>query len=163
MTKTQSIHIRNYIKPGDIDKIISLHGILYAQEYGFDKTFESYVAESLRKFAVSPTKKEKIWIVEHRNRIQGSLAIVQSNKTTAQLRWFLIDPHLRRKGIGKKIINEAIQFTKENGYKLLFLWTVNLLEVANKIYTTTGFQLTEEKAHTIWGKYLIEQRYDLEL
>lgn len=163
MTNTESICIRNNIKPGDIEEIISFHGILYAQEYGFDKTFEWYVAESLRKFAVSPTKREKIWIVEHKNRIQGSLAVVQNDDTTAQLRWFLIDPHLRGKGIGKKLINEAIQFTKENGYALLFLWTVNILDVANKIYTKAGFQLTDEKAHTIWGKYLIEQRYELAL
>jgi GNAT superfamily N-acetyltransferase len=161
MINIESIHIRNNIKPGDIEKIISLHGILYAQEYGFDKTFEWYVAESLRTFAVSPTTREKIWIVEYRNRIQGSLAVVQSNDTTAQLRWFLIDPHLRGKGIGKKLINEAIQFTKENGYALLFLWTVSILDVANTIYTTAGFQLTDKKAHTIWGKYLIEQRYEL--
>lgn len=160
MKTIQSIRVRNSIKPGDVEEIISLHGIVYAQEYGFDKTFEQYVAEPLRKFAASHTAREKIWIVEQRDTIQGSLAVVKSDETKAQLRWFLVHPHLRRKGIGKKLIDEAIQFAKENGYASLFLWTVSILDVANKIYTTAGFQLTEEKAHTIWGKYLIEQRYE---
>jgi len=161
MKNAQSIHIRNNIKPSDIEEIISLHGILYSQEYGFDKAFEQYVAKPLCAFAKSHTTREKIWIVEQRDIIQGCIAVVKSDETKAQLRWFLVHPHFRGKGIGKKLINEAIQFAKENSYASIFLWTVNILEIANKIYTTAGFQLTEEKAHIIWGKYLIEQRYEL--
>jgi len=161
MNGNQSIFIRSNLKPDDIKEIISLHRLLYAQEYGFDKTFEQYVAKHLHEFAKSYTHRENIWIVEHRNRIQGCIAIVQNNETAAQLRWFLVHPHLRGKGLGKKLITDAIQFARENGYASIFLWTVNLLERANKIYTTLGFQLTDEKAHTIWGQYLIEQRYEL--
>ena len=161
MKNTQSIHIRNDIRPGDIEEIISLHSKIYYKEYGFDNTFELYVANPLCAFAASHTKREKIWIVEYKNRIYGSLAVVQSSNTTAQLRWFLIHPQLRGRGVGKKLINEAIQFAIENSFVSLFLWTVSILEAANKIYTTVGFQLTDEKAHTIWGKYLVEQRYEL--
>jgi GNAT superfamily N-acetyltransferase len=161
MTNDQSILIRNNIKTGDAEEIISLRGIVYAQEYGFDKTFEQYVAKPLRKFAKSHTQREKIWIVDQRDRIKGCIAVVKSDDAKAQLRWFLVHPHLRGKGVGTKLVNEAIQFAKDNNYTSLFLWTVSTLKAANKIYTTTGFQLTEEKAHMIWGKYLIEQRYEL--
>jgi N-acetylglutamate synthase-like GNAT family acetyltransferase len=162
MTNTQRIKIRNNIEPGDIEDIISLHGAVYAQEYGFDKTFEQYVAEPLRRFAMSHTKGEKIWIVEQKHTVQGCLAVVKSDEAKAQLRWFLVHPDLREKGIGKKLLDEAVQFVRENGYTSLFLWTVSILEAANKLYTHTGFRLTEEKAHIRWGKPLIEQRFELD-
>ncbi len=156
-----SILIRNDLKAGDIEEIISLHGFVYAQECGFDKTFEQYVSKPLREFAKSHTLREKIWIIEQKERIKGCIAVVKSDEVKAQLRWFLVHPDLRGKGVGRTLINEAIQFVKDNDYSSIFLWTVSSLKVANKIYTTMGFQLTEEKAHSLWGKYLIEQRYEL--
>ena len=45
--------IRTYFKPGDVGYIIYLHGVLYAQEYGLDHTFEGYVAERFGEFAKS--------------------------------------------------------------------------------------------------------------
>ncbi|MCX6671761.1 MAG: GNAT family N-acetyltransferase [Euryarchaeota archaeon] len=162
MINAYRIQIRNNIEPGDIEDIISLHGTVYAQEYGFDETFEQYVAEPLHKFAMSHTLREKIWIVEQKHIVQGCLTVVKSDETKAQLRWFLLHPDLRSKGIGKKLLDEAVQFTRENGYTSLFLWTVSILEAANKLYTHAGFHLTEEKAHTIWGKPLIEQRFELD-
>lgn len=161
MKNTQSIIIRNEIKPGDIGQIIHLHGILYAQEYGFDNRFELYVAKPLVEFATSYSDRERIWIVEQGDKIRGAIAIVKSAEMKAQLRWFLLHPHLRGKGIGKKLVNEAVQFSKEKGYSSIFLWTVSILEAANTIYEVVGFKLTEEKTHTIWGKKLVEQRYDL--
>lgn len=161
MKNTQSIIIRNDIKPGDIGYIIYLHGDLYAQEYGFDNTFELYVAKPLVEFATSHTDRERIWVVEQGDKIQGSIAVVKSEETKAQLRWFLLHPNLRGKGIGKKLVNEAVQFSKEKDYSSIFLWTVSILESANKIYKAVGFKLTKEKAHKIWGKKLVEQRYDL--
>jgi N-acetylglutamate synthase-like GNAT family acetyltransferase len=163
MKNTHAIRIRNHIIPGDVEEITALHGKLYQNEYGFDTTFESYVATPLQAFAASHTKREKIWIVEYKKRIQGSLAIVKNNDTTAQLRWFLIHPRLRNRGIGTTLLTDAIQFTKENDYASVFLWTVSILDVANKMYTTAGFHLKEEKPHSIWGKDLVEQRYELVL
>ena len=59
MTDAYRIQIRNNIEPGDIEDIISLHGSLYAREYGFDETFEQYVAEPLHEFAMSHTHTRK--------------------------------------------------------------------------------------------------------
>ena len=99
--------------------------------------------------------------MEQSKNVRGCLAVVKSDETTAQLRWFLVHPDLQRRGIGTKLIQDAIQFTKENGYSSLFLWTVSILEAANKLYASMGFRLTEEKARTLWGKPLVEQRFEL--
>jgi N-acetylglutamate synthase-like GNAT family acetyltransferase len=161
MSNIDKIQIRHTIRPGDVDDIIHLHGGVYAQEYGFDETFENYVASTLRRFAQTRTRREKIWIVEEKDILRGCLAIVHGDERKAQLRWFLVHPDLRGKGIGTRLLQEAVEFTKENEYTSLFLWTVSILKTANKLYTDAGFQLIEEKAHTIWGKPLIEQRFEL--
>jgi N-acetylglutamate synthase-like GNAT family acetyltransferase len=161
MLKIPSIQIRNAIEPGDVEQIVFLHGSLYAQEFGFDRTFEQYVEEPLRTFALTQNAKEKIWIVGVKEEVNGCLAVVKSDRMTAQLRWFLIHPDLRCRGIGSMLLQEAIQFTKDQGYTSLFLWTVSMLTKANSLYRRAGFHLTKEKTRLLWGKSLNEQRFEI--
>ena len=58
------VTIRTDLKPGDIGYVIYLHGVLYAEEYGFNHTFEPYVAGPLAEFARSHNHRERIWVVE---------------------------------------------------------------------------------------------------
>ncbi len=155
--------IRQEMKPGDIGYLTYLHGILYAREYGWDHTFEAYVAEPLSQFAKSPNARERIWIVEQGGRVSGSIAIVQASREEAQLRWLLLHPDLRGSGLGKILIEEAINFSRKREYKRISLWTVSALEAAAGLYRAKGFRLAEEKTHELWGAPLTEQRYTLEL
>jgi N-acetylglutamate synthase-like GNAT family acetyltransferase len=158
-----NVCIRNQLKPGDIGYLTYLHGILYAQEYGWDYTFEAYVAGPLAEFAKTHDDRERIWVVEKDGQIAGSVAIVEASKEEAQLRWMLLTPDLRGYGLGRVLVQEALDFCKEQGYRSVFLWTVSLLTVATRLYRSVGFQLTEEKTHPIWGAELTEQRFDLRL
>jgi len=160
---TEEYTIRTYLKPGDIGYITYLHGILYAKEYGWDHTFEAYVAGPLSEFAKSHNPGERIWIVEVADKICGSIALTQIGTDIAQLRWFLLDPCLRGKGIGKKLINLLLDFAKEENYQFIELWTVRGLEAAVALYRKFGFELTEEKSSNLWGTTVIEQKYLLSL
>jgi len=156
--------LRTTLKPGDIGSIIHLHGILYARECGWDHTFEGYVAEGLAKFAISCDPcKDRIWITEVDGRIIGCISIVGYSETEAQLRWFLMHPDLRGRGLGKKLIDEAIQFSRDCGFKSIFLWTTSNLKAAARLYESVGFSKTDEKTHQIWGQILTEERWDLTL
>ena len=157
------MEVRHDLRPGDIGYLVYLHGILYAQEYGFDSTFEAYVAGPLFEFAKSHTDRERLWIVEKDGRIAGSVAIVKSSEREAQLRWLLLHPDIRGYGIGRTLLEEAVKFCKDCGYSSVFLWTVSTLTAAAKLYKSVGFCLTEEKTHELWGTVVTEQRYDLEL
>jgi GNAT superfamily N-acetyltransferase len=158
-----NVKVRHDLKPGDIGYLTYLHGVLYAEECGWDYTFEAYVAGPLAEFAKSRKGRERIWVVEKDGIVAGSVAIVEASKEKAQLRWFLLHPDLRGQGVGRLLIEEAIRFCKENDYSLLFLWTVSALTAAAKLYRSAGFRLAEENTRELWGATVTEQRYDLDL
>lgn len=156
--------IRSNLRPGDIGYLIHLHGILYAKEYGWDYTFERYVAESLAKFILSfDARTDCLWIAEMDGKIVGSIGIVRDSKSEAQLRWFLVHPDQRSRGLGRQLLNRALQFSRDRAFKSVFLWTVSDLKIASHLYQWAGFRKTEEKTHQIWSKTLTEERYDLSL
>jgi GNAT superfamily N-acetyltransferase len=158
-----NVTIRHEFKPGDIGYLTYLHGTLYAKDCGWDESFEAYVAVPLSEFAKSRTERERIWLVEKDTTIVGSIAIVQASTDVGQLRWFLLHPDLRGRGIGRFLIDDAIRFCREKGYRSVFLWTEARLAAAARLYLAVGFQLTGEKTHEQWGMMVTEQRYDLSL
>jgi hypothetical protein len=46
----------------------------------------------------------------------------------------------------------------------VYLWTVNGLDAAARLYVAAGFRKTETKPRVmLWGADLAEERYDLDL
>ena len=155
--------IRRYFQPGDIGSLVFLHGTLYAKEYGYDQSFEAYVAKGLAEFVGSfDPKYESVWIVVTTGQIIGCIAVARNSEKEAQLRWFFVHPDFRGSGIGTSLLADAVQFCKDHGYKTVSLWTTSELATAQHLYTQAGFQKREEKTHEIWGKLLTEERYELQ-
>lgn len=156
--------IRHELKPGDLGYLIYLHGSLYAREYKYDQTFEAYVAHGILEFvkAFNPYR-DRIWLAEAEGRIVGSIAIVRSTKLEAQLRWYLVHPDYRGHGIGKTLIREALNFCKDRKYTGVFLWTTSELTTAAHLYEEAGFKKKEVKSHNVWGKFISEEKYELQI
>jgi len=161
--KGPAVALRTGLRPGDIGEIVRLHGVLYAREYGFDPTFEAYVAEPLARFAIAASPRERLWIAERGGAIVGCVAIVAASPQTAQLRWFLVDPAARGLGLGTRLLDEAIAFSRGCGYRSIVLWTVRALSAAARIYRAKGFSRTEEKPGRQWGVDVVEEKYELRL
>jgi len=157
------ISIRHELCPGDVGYITYLHGLIYAREQGWDYTFDAYVAVPLAEFARSISSQECIWIVEQEGRIVGSVAVVKFSDNQAQLRWLLLEPKVRGLGLGRRLVNEVVEFCRAAEYSSVFLWTVDLLTTATKLYQSIGFEKNQEMTHELWGSVVTEVRYDLDL
>jgi GNAT superfamily N-acetyltransferase len=158
------ITIRNYLIPGDIGRIIHLHGKLYHEEFGFGLGFEQYVAESFAEF-VSNFKAglDRVWFCEYRDQAVGFISLVHRGADVAQLRYFIIAPPYRGLGLGKKLTSAFMQAARENRYKKIYLWTTTPLTKASIIYQKLGFRLVNEQTSSSFGLPLVEQKYELTL
>lgn len=161
----KNVIIRDYTSE-DLNYIIKKHKDIYSEEYGFSSIFGDYVEKYIRKFEkVHDENKENIWIAECDGKIAGAIALVKGEESfSAQLRWFLVDPRFRRNGIGKMLIRKLLDFAKNKGYQNIFLWTVDSLKTARRIYKTFGFEIKETSINTDWttGK-VVEERWELML
>jgi N-acetylglutamate synthase-like GNAT family acetyltransferase len=165
VSSDEEIVIRTQIRPGDIGAIIALHGILYAGDVGFDTTFEAYVASSVGEFFETfDAARDRFWLIERDGRLLGCIALKKRSPSDAQLRYFLLHPELRGRGLGRRLMEELIAFARAQGYSRIFLLTdEEHTPAATHLYTSYGFRRTGERAVDRWGGSLAEQRFDLEL
>jgi GNAT superfamily N-acetyltransferase len=161
---TGEIAIRHELRPGDLGRVTTMHGELYAAEYGFDRRFEGYVAETIGVFGRSLADgRDRLWLAERDGSLVGSIAIVGRDVGVAQLRWFLVAPDARGCGLGRRLLAEALGFCREAGYRSVYLWTVSQLTTAARMYEAVGFRKTESLPPADWGVPVVEERYDLAL
>lgn len=149
---------------GDMGWVVQRHGILYAEEYGWDDQFEGFVAEIAAAFILNyDPKKERCWIAEKDGEIVGSVLLVKKSKLVAKLRLLLVEPKARGLGIGTRLVDECISFAQHAGYRKITLWTHSILSAARHIYEKAGFRLVMARPHNIFGHDLITETWELTL
>jgi GNAT superfamily N-acetyltransferase len=153
------------VAPADVDALVRLHGGIYWKECRYDRRFKAYVAAGLAEMASGyDAARDCLWVVKEKGRIVGSIAIVHRPGTSAQLRWFLVAPRFRGKGLGKRLMGAALRFARSAGYRTVFLWTTSELDAARHVYEGAGFRRTARKKHSAWGRRgITEERYVLGL
>jgi DNA-binding MarR family transcriptional regulator/GNAT superfamily N-acetyltransferase len=169
--RTQAFVLRAH-RPGDIGWMVSRHGALYAQEYGWDLRFEALVAQIAARFVEQfDTQREACWIAERDGANIGSVVLVQARDEatqavepgTAQLRLLLVEPSARGLGLGVALANECERFARQAGYRRIRLWTNSLLLAARGIYQRAGYKLLASEPHHSFGHDLVGETWELEL
>jgi DNA-binding MarR family transcriptional regulator/GNAT superfamily N-acetyltransferase len=151
-------------RPGDMGYVVHRQAVLYAEEWGWDDTFEALVAEIVAKFLREfDERRERCWIAEIDGEIVGSVFVVKSSDKVAQLRLLYVEPAARGLGIGRHLVDECIRFARSAGYDTLMLWTNDILVSARRIYQAAGFRLVREEKHRSFGHDLVGQYWDLDL
>jgi DNA-binding MarR family transcriptional regulator/GNAT superfamily N-acetyltransferase len=151
-------------RPGDIGWVVQSHGALYAAEYGFDASFEALVAEIAGTFLAShDPMRERCWIADLDGAPAGSVFLVRANDEVVKLRLLLVTPQARGHRLGQRLIDEAIGFARQCGYRKVTLWTQSILGAARKIYQDAGFELVATEPHRSFGQDLIGETWELTL
>jgi ribosomal protein S18 acetylase RimI-like enzyme len=159
------MNVRGELRPGDLGAILAHHGRLYGREYGLDGRFEAMVAESIAQAAERgfPREREGIWIVEDAGEHAGSLALTDEGDE-ATIRWVVLDPAMRGRGLGRRLVGEAIELATQAGFARVALTTFSELTTAARIYREHGFEVVWEDTRPRWGRDAITyQRYELDL
>ena len=147
---------------GDLGHIASRQGLIYEQEYGWDKTYEALAAKILSEFVGrNDAVNERAWIAESHGTILGSVYLMKEDTETARLRLLYVEPLARGIGLGKKLVSECTAFAREAGYKRIVLWTQNTLTAARKLYVGEGYQLMKQEPHYSFGKDLVGETWEL--
>ena len=128
------------------------------------RTFEGFVAEIIAGFVKNfDPKMERCWIAEKDGENVGSVFIVRKSAEVAKLRMLLVEPRAHGLGIGRRLVEECIRFSRQKGYRKITLWTNSILSAARHIYEQTGFRLVESEDYHDFGQDLTSETWELDL
>ena len=151
-------------RPGDFGWIVSRHGALYGEQYGFDERIEALTAEIVAGFIRNcDPRRERCWIAERDGENVGSVLLVKETGEVARLRLLLVEPKARGLGLGARLVEECVRFARAARYRKITLWTHSVLTAARHIYEQAGFALVDTKTHDEFGKDLVGETWELEL
>lgn len=163
---TEDVAIRSLGRPGDLGWVVMAHGEVYAQEFGWDGSFEALVARIVADYAAGhDPAREAAWIAEVDGRRMGCIFCVADpeDAATALLRILLVLRDARGRNLGRGLVGACLEFAREAGYERVRLWTNHPLTAARRLYLERGFRLVAEEPHHSFGTDLIGQTYELDL
>lgn len=150
---------------GDIGWLIHRQALLYNIEQGWNAEFEMLIARLYADFHDAPTAPGKaLWVADIGGEIAGSVYVLPAAEAddTAQLRMLYVEPMFRGRGIGGTLVEAAVAFARNVGYRRIMLWTQDCLVSARRIYQGAGFELAKEEPHRSFGADLNGQYWVLE-
>jgi DNA-binding MarR family transcriptional regulator/N-acetylglutamate synthase-like GNAT family acetyltransferase len=149
---------------GDIGWVISRQSIAYAEEYGWDISYEALVAEICAQFIKNyDASREHCWIAEVDGEPVGSVFLVKASDELAKLRLLLVEKKARGLGVGRALVEQCIRSAREKGYKRMTLWTQSTLLAARGIYQSAGFRRVAEEKHHSFGVDLVGETWEMDL
>jgi DNA-binding MarR family transcriptional regulator/GNAT superfamily N-acetyltransferase len=151
---------------GDMGWIVHREGQGYAEQYGWDGSFEALVARIVADFVMNfDAARERCWIADVDGQHAGHIFLVchPEEPGTAKLRLLFVEPSARGMGLGEALVSECVRFARSAGYDKVVLWTQSLLTAAHRIYAKAGFLLIKEEPHYSFGHDLVGQEWKLKL
>lgn len=134
--------IRKFIET-DGPRVKELILSILETEYPFDrKAYSDTDLENIGATYGGP--RDTFFVVETENKIIATAGIKEESSDTALLRRVFVDPNERRKGYGSRLLDEAIKFCKEVGYRQLVFRTTDKMLQAIELCKKKGFKEIEK-------------------
>ncbi|MGH8199030.1 MAG: GNAT family N-acetyltransferase [Steroidobacteraceae bacterium] len=116
--------------PGLIGTVTTLFGGSIAASHGVDWTLEAMIAEQqCELFRRFDPRRDRVWAARR----------------------------LRGRGLGRRLMQEAMQFCRESGYRRIYLTTLPRLDAALHLYEEFGFTMVSQAAQAFHGSRHLEQ------
>ena len=147
---SSDITTRHDLRVGDLGRIIALHGEVYAPLPGFGLTFEAFVARTIAEYYLDAGGTGRIWLAEQDGRLVGCTALVLRDGGVGQLRWVLVDQSARGLGLGKDLVNRALDYARDSACSTVFLETTDGLPESQRLYETLGFEVVSDVREELW-------------
>jgi DNA-binding MarR family transcriptional regulator/GNAT superfamily N-acetyltransferase len=149
---------------GDIGWVISSQAAAYAEDYGWDISYEALVAEICGQFIKNyDPAREHCWIAEVDGERVGSIFLVDGGDGVAKLRLLGLEKKARGLGVGRALVDQCIRGARERGYRKMTLWTQSVLVAARGIYQSAGFKCVTEEKHHSFGVDLVGETWEMDL
>ncbi len=156
--------IRPLNRPGDLGWVVMAHGESYHREFGWDVEIEALAARFVADYAADHDPgREAGWIAEVDGERVGCLFCVADDATTARVRFVLVEPRGRGRGLGTHLVDTCLEFARAAGYRRITLWTNDVLVSARRIYEAAGFELVTSEEHHSFGHDLVGQHWARDL
>ena len=115
---------------------------ILTKEYPFDKN--AYSDSDLDRIGeVYGGKKECFMVIEEGSAIVGTVGVKEDSPDSALLRRLFVDLKHRKKGYGSELLNKAISFCREKGYKNIFFRCTDKMKDAMNLCLKKGFREVE--------------------
>jgi putative acetyltransferase len=130
----------------DKERIVALV-IRILQEFGFQPDFESSEADLQDIEATYRNSGGLFMLVEDQDgQLLGTFAVQRLDAVTCKLRKMYLVPEARGRGLGRYMLDQALQDARRLGYTRMIIETVRVLEAAIRLYTRAGFVPVQQEA-----------------
>ncbi|OGM23497.1 hypothetical protein A2961_00465 [Candidatus Woesebacteria bacterium RIFCSPLOWO2_01_FULL_39_21] len=138
------MHVRNLRKEDEnlVKKLVT--NVL--AEFGW-KPSSKYDPDFYDLFGFYRVGKSKFFVMENRNKIIGSVGIEDKGRGQAELRKFFLYKIYRGKGLGEKLIDHALSYSRRNRFRSIHILTDSKLVVAISLYQKKGFEIIKKHSN----------------
>ncbi|HYJ46313.1 MAG TPA: GNAT family N-acetyltransferase, partial [Pyrinomonadaceae bacterium] len=151
MTKEEAAGARiRRAAPDDAAPIAAtLYGSFLAYEASY--TPEAFAATVSTPGQILERMREgPIWVALENGALVGTVSVVLKGEAL-YIRGMAVSPAARGKRLGRRLLECAEEFARQNGCKRLFLSTTPFLTRAIRLYEHYGFHRTNDEPHDLCG------------
>ncbi|PTQ71307.1 bifunctional helix-turn-helix transcriptional regulator/GNAT family N-acetyltransferase [Celeribacter persicus] len=152
------------LESGDLGWVVEAHGRLYARDEGYNLEFEGLVAGILADFIAHPKPMDRAFIaVDALGQRLGCTFVVEDVPGIARLRLVLLEPQARGQGLGRRLLDMALDHARAQGCHKMVLWTHESHRAACEMYAKAGFTLVSSEPAQAFGTQVVDQVWEKEL